>query len=205
MAQDSEFDVVKRCTKCDLEKSEEDFYLFRGARCAACRQCKSDYTKLWYKKNREKIRERQRNDYKNSNGKYLQATKEWQKNNPEKAAIIRKLIKARRRCATGSYSIDSINHIFLRQNGCCNYCKSEIKTKYHIDHIIPIKLGGNNYPLNIQLLCPSCNFSKAAKNPLEYEKHIGFHREILYDSKHIYYMRNIDGNPRWRCAELEAF
>ena len=46
------------------------------------------------------------------------------------------------------------------------------KGKYHVDHRMPLSLGGSNYPDNLQLLCPTCNLSKSATHPDIYEKQI---------------------------------
>lgn len=35
----------------------------------------------------------------------------------------------------------------------------------HIDHVMPLRLGGSNYIENIQLLCRPCNLSKGSKHP----------------------------------------
>lgn len=68
-------------------------------------------------------------------------------------------------------------NLFLTQNNKCVYCNLHLAiTGYHIDHIMPLVLGGSNWINNIQLLCPQCNLKKHAKNPDIYEKEIGYIR-----------------------------
>lgn len=53
--------------------------------------------------------------------------------------------------------------VSARDGGRCRQCGST--EKLHFDHIIPVSKGGANTIANIQLLCASCNRSKAAKYP----------------------------------------
>lgn len=55
-----------------------------------------------------------------------------------------------------------------QQRGLCVYCSAELSISFHVDHIMPLALGGEHAPSNIQLLCPSCNCKKGAKHPDEF-------------------------------------
>ena len=53
-----------------------------------------------------------------------------------------------------------------RAQGCCEYCKSQIRfspNSFEIDHIIPISRGGVNQLENMALACPQCNGHKSDK------------------------------------------
>jgi hypothetical protein len=50
--------------------------------------------------------------------------------------------------------------LFDKANGACQSCKKEIKSKFHVDHIIPLANGGGNEPENLQILCKPCHFEK---------------------------------------------
>lgn len=52
----------------------------------------------------------------------------------------------------------------------CWWCSKEIKgdNNYHVDHRIPLSKGGSNAPENLCISCPSCNLSKGAKLPQEW-------------------------------------
>jgi 5-methylcytosine-specific restriction endonuclease McrA len=43
----------------------------------------------------------------------------------------------------------------------------------HVDHILPLALGGDNRRKNIQLLCPTCNLSKGAHHPIDHAQRNG--------------------------------
>jgi hypothetical protein len=50
--------------------------------------------------------------------------------------------------------------------GCCEYCKSQIRfspNSFEIDHIIPMSRGGMNQLENLALACPQCNGHKSDK------------------------------------------
>ena len=50
--------------------------------------------------------------------------------------------------------------------GCCEYCKSQIRfspNSFEIDHIIPISRGGLSQLENVALACPQCNSHKSDK------------------------------------------
>ena len=55
--------------------------------------------------------------------------------------------------------------IFERDGGFCMKCGKQVdKNDYHVDHIIPISAGGQEWDLeNLELSCARCNLSKGAK------------------------------------------
>ena len=67
---------------------------------------------------------------------------------------------------------DVIN-MLSKQNNKCATCQTDIASNFHVDHIMPIALGGNNWPSNLQCLCPSCNLRKNAKHPDDWAKENG--------------------------------
>lgn len=68
----------------------------------------------------------------------------------------------------------TINKIGELQSWRCACCGVSIKKNRHVDHIVPLKRGGSHSASNIQLLCPQCNLSKAAKDPIEFMQQRGF-------------------------------
>ena len=66
----------------------------------------------------------------------------------------------------GSYPKEYPSILYSLQRGRCINCKKSLNDKYHIDHIQPVAKGGTNYHWNLQLLCPSCNCRKHAKDPI---------------------------------------
>jgi 5-methylcytosine-specific restriction endonuclease McrA len=89
--------------------------------------------------------------------------------NPEKAQAHNRNTRARRRRAPGRHTAADVRHLFEVQRGACAGCDAVLvkggKGRYHVDHVMPLALGGSNWPENLQLLCPPCNHTKHAKHP----------------------------------------
>jgi len=56
-----------------------------------------------------------------------------------------------------SYTRETIGS---RQNWLCNTCEMILQPSFHLDHITPLYLGGDNLNMNLQALCPGCHTSK---------------------------------------------
>lgn len=99
---------------------------------------------------------------------------------PEKRANSRHVRRSRVFAAGGSFTGQEINDLYEKQYGVCVYCPADLSGKnYHIDHIMPIVLGGRNSIENLQLLCPTCNSRKGGMHPDEWE--IRLKAEQLYE------------------------
>lgn len=90
----------------------------------------------------------------------------WRRENPAKFRQ-----QSRRYCdrragrsiaAEGHYTDADIERLLVDQSCRCLGCRADITDAYTINHIVPLKRGGSNWPENIQLLCKSCNSSKGA-------------------------------------------
>lgn len=126
--------------------------------------------------NREAIRENAKPPTEESRASAVIRAKEWAKNNPEKARLhgINKAAKRRSLIGGDVLPDGTIEMKFELQKGKCACCGKQLGMKYHVDHIIPIILGGKNVPDNIQLLLPSCNSIKSGKHPIDYMQSKGF-------------------------------
>lgn len=99
--------------------------------------------------------------------------KAWQSNNPDKVKSFQHKNRATRKNVEGFFTEKDIQRIAKQQKYKCAYCYVNIKNVKHIDHIISIKMGGSNWPKNIQLTCPTHNMKKSSKDPLVFAREIG--------------------------------
>ena len=88
--------------------------------------------------------------------------------NPEVRRINQQNRRARKRANGGTLSKGLAAKLFDSQRGLCACCKDPLGEDYHLDHIMPIVLGGANTDDNIQLLRASCNRQKSGRHPDEF-------------------------------------
>ena len=124
------------------------------------------------------------------------AVAKWKKANPEKVRMQLKLYRekkradqdpiwlrkrsiqtrnrwAKKKAAEGQYSYEDVLKTLEKQRGKCAICLEKLDEKYHVDHIIPLALGGSNDPDNIQITHGQCNLQKGAKHPVAYAQQLG--------------------------------
>ena len=98
----------------------------------------------------------------------------YAKQNPDVVRAIAARRRARVRGADGTHTRADIQNLFLMQRGLCAACHVDISCKNHVDHIMPLALGGSNDKTNLQLLCPACNHAKSSKHPVDFMRQKGF-------------------------------
>jgi 5-methylcytosine-specific restriction endonuclease McrA len=168
-----------------------------------CRKCSNEHSRAWkaanpdrckihavdrFKKNPEAAKAKTAARYAEHKEKYRAACAKWRANNQEKArravadwaaknrqAILinqhNRRIKQRN---SGKLPRDTHEKLYALQRGKCPCCGKPLGDDYHLDHIIPIALGGTNTFGNVQLLRATCNQQKYAKHPVAFMQERGF-------------------------------
>lgn len=99
----------------------------------------------------------------------------WIAANPEARRIINQNRRARKRENGGKLSKGLADKLFTLQRGkCACGCKQALGNDYHLDHIMPLSLGGTNTDNNIQLLRSKCNLQKNSKHPVDFMRQRGY-------------------------------
>lgn len=125
-------------------------------------------------KNPEKLAITRTKWYANNRDKAIQHSLDWAARNPDKRRANEANRRARKRNSDGSHTSSDIKNLVYIQKGKCACCKIIISSGYHVDHIMPLALGGSNDKTNIQLLCPACNIKKSSKHPIDFMQSRGF-------------------------------
>lgn len=128
----------------------------------------------WRKNNPEKIKEMHAKWRKDNPERVKVYACGWRKENPEMGKANKHKRRARKRAAGGIFTASDIKKMLKQQKAKCIVCQTDITNSYHIDHIMPLVLGGSNNISNIQLLCQHCNLSKGAKHPIDFMQGNGF-------------------------------
>jgi 5-methylcytosine-specific restriction endonuclease McrA len=158
----------------------------------------------YYKKNKEKASEYGKHRYLADKEKYKKQVKDWSaknrkksnsykrkyaENNKERVALsklkweIKNPGAKKIRCANRRSKISKLEgklspglavRLLSLQKNRCAVCRGSLRRAYHLDHVIPLALGGKNTNSNIQLTCPKCNLSKGSKDPIQFMRERGF-------------------------------
>lgn len=128
----------------------------------------------WNVENQEKVAARKAK-YRMENADHeKERAAKWQKAHPENYRAAGHRRRVLKQMVGGSFSAADIRTMMKHQKGKCAVCRANISKSYHIDHIMPLALGGSNGTNNIQLLCPFCNMSKHDKHPVDFMQSGGF-------------------------------
>jgi 5-methylcytosine-specific restriction endonuclease McrA len=161
---------VKPCVKCGAQERNN------SAKCSPCareRACK------WREANPEKKAESDRKWQKANPDKVAENNRKYREANPqqvsEKAKVRNHGRRARIEGNGGELSKDIVQRLMRLQKGkCACGCSADLKkTGCHLDHIMPLILGGLNDDANVQLLTPKCNLCKGAKHPNDWARGLG--------------------------------
>ena len=184
--------MIKFCKKCNAETERY--------KCGDCKPCKAAWyaanrelqiakKTAYYAANREKLIAANLAYYAANREKVLAAASTWRAANldkslarcaawraanPEKRRIQQQNRLSHKRANGGKLSSDLSAKLFKLQRGKCACCGLPLGDNYHLDHIMPIALGGANEDGNIQLLRQRCNNQKHAKHPVDFMQSRGF-------------------------------
>lgn len=130
--------------------------------------------KKYTEKNADAIKQREKEKRLKNPAKYVQIARNYAKKYPDKVNAKNAERRARRRNQSGVVSKDIIQKLKKLQRGKCPCCKRLLDDNYHLDHIVPLALGGKHEDSNLQLLIANCNQQKSSKHPIDFMQSRGF-------------------------------
>ncbi len=166
---------LRRCARCkeclplsSFNKKADDYFGLQSL----CRECNKANTRKYYNENKEHHRavcdawqasnpertKAARQRWRTENvDREIENRRSWKQSNPEKVKIYvhkrRILLKA----ATFEVTAKDVARLLSKP---CYHCGAPSE---HIDHVIPVKLGGSHSVGNLAGLCAFCNMSKGPK------------------------------------------
>lgn len=127
----------------------------------------------WRAKNREKVVSTRERWYAANAEIVKAAVKKWREKHPD-AVKVHGQNRRRAVSGRGKLSIGLSERLLKLQRGKCACCGKPLGDNYHLDHRMPLALGGANEDWNMQLLRDKCNLSKGAKHPVDFMQSRGF-------------------------------
>jgi len=132
------------------------------------------YNTQWQKDNAQAVNAKNAKWRAENHEKMKQWIAEWEAKHPDAKRIRCQNRRAKQRENGGTLSKGLVKELFRLQQGKCACCYKPLGSKFHLDHKMPVALGGAHQDWNMQLLCPTCNLSKHAKHPIDFMQSRGF-------------------------------
>jgi hypothetical protein len=98
----------------------------------------------------------------------------WAKKNLESRRLHWHNRQAKKIESGGKLSKGLADKLLKSQKGKCICCGLPLGDDYHLDHKMPLALGGSNVDSNMQLLRRLCNLQKSSKHPIDFMQSRGF-------------------------------
>ncbi len=183
---------MKLCRQCAIEKNVDAFGKDKSKsdlKKSICKECtkknnakwsllnRDKKLKLmldWKSKNKEKLKIYNQQWYANNSDRCRKVRRIWLVENREHVLLMNQNRRARIKSSGGTLSKNIIQKLLKLQKGKCPCCGNPLGDKFHVDHVIPIALGGKNIDSNVQLLKGTCNQKKGSKHPIDYMRAKGF-------------------------------
>ena len=84
-------------------------------------------------------------------------------------SIVKSRVNSQLKISNGILTEQDLKNAYLYFDGLCPYSDTPISDRdWHIEHIIPVKMGGTTDPWNCIPVCAPCNLSKGGKHLLDW-------------------------------------
>lgn len=164
--------MKKFCVRCNCESVR-----YKDGRCVACtlsrhaawaknnRDTTNQISRKWNELNRHTKRELNSTYRAAKNEEIKQKRKTQRLLDPSLERVKSATRKALKLGNGGILSKNIVQLLLEQQQGLCACCQIPLNGSFHLDHIMPLSLGGRNEDSNTQLLLPRCNLQKFNSPP----------------------------------------
>ena len=158
------------------DSHKEEMKALQDAWTAKFPEKRRETARRYYARNPEKCRANSRRYYSECKEKATESRNKYRARPEYRAIDQNNQIRRRARIASsaGALSLGIVEKLIIAQKGKCACCGAKLGDDYHLDHIIPLALGGAHEDSNIQLLHSRCNLQKHAKHPIDFMQQMGF-------------------------------
>lgn len=175
---------TRRCYQCRAEEHQEYYKKNKDKICARTSKYQKENpeiqkrsAKKYAQTDKAKITQRKKYEIAKENG-YLEKCKKYRDENKERYSLLysEKRIKRANKIKANTFknaTSKQIKKLLELQNHRCINCNVYLSDNKHLDHIVPISLGGGNDLNNLQWLCAPCNLSKKNKDPIKWAQENG--------------------------------
>lgn len=118
--------------------------------------CKAHFCRYWAEQNEEYVKEQNRLKYLDNSDRIKERTRQWAKDNPEKARAQ----KAKRRALKRDAFVEDVLKpvVWDRDEGICFLCDLPAdESRWDLAHVIPLSRGGEHSYANTAVSHPRCN------------------------------------------------
>jgi hypothetical protein len=162
---------VKTCGKCSTEKDSDSFHRRKSSPdglSATCKDCHKEYKKIYYQKNKDKLKA-QMKEYSENNKEQIKVyLKEFYKDYYPKNRhkYIEQSRKRQQNLAnsTPAWLTEEQKQQIKDTYWLAQDLKATTGEEYHVDHIVPLKgenVSGLHVPWNLQVLPADLNLRKS--------------------------------------------
>jgi 5-methylcytosine-specific restriction endonuclease McrA len=157
---------LKKCPRCEEVKTEDEYPpSTQGRRYPICRVCKNARDRGWQKDHLQKFRingaryrERHHEEVKErKRRRYANFTPEQREHHMAQGAM------RRARKYTDKVELVTRSQIVARDGEACYLCGASPARSPTLDHVIPLKRGGEHTAANLRVACKKCNDKKARR------------------------------------------
>lgn len=172
---------IQKCGKCGEWKFFEEFVKHRRMKYGidtTCKECTRKRANKHYEDNKEEKKKYQNEWYFKNRLNKLKYTKEYRVKNKDRLnewsreyekdprrILTRSISRVKRRSRIKSFDTD-ITAEFLtnlwEETHTCEVCEKELidKKDAHLDHIVPLCIGGEHMSYNVRYICSQCNLKR---------------------------------------------